>query len=154
MSSIVIKFVEVCVFKFENDRPWYLLLRRAASEKVYPNIWQFVSGSLDENERAQDAALRELHEETGLAPKGFWVVPYVNSFYDPADDCINLNPMFAAQVEPGSVLKLSHEHDEYQWCGFDDAVRRLLWHGQREGLRIVHEFIVRGEDAMRFARMK
>ena len=154
MVSIINKFIEVCIFKFERDRPSYLLLHRAKDEKVYPNIWQFVSGALDSKETAIEAALRELLEETGLHPKALWVVPFVNSFFDPEDDTINLNPMFAAQVEPGSVPQLSHEHDEYEWCLFDDAVRRLIWHGQREGLRIVHQCIVKGEDAMKYTRIK
>ncbi|SRR5713101_1955221 len=154
MSSIINNFVEVCIFKFEYDKPWYLLLHRAKNERVYPNIWQFVSGAVDENEKATDAAFRELLEETRFEPKAFWVVPYVNSFYDPAHDYINLSPMFAAQVEPGSVPQLSHEHDEYQWCTFDEALGKLLWHGQREGLRIVHQYIVRGEEAAKYVRIR
>ncbi len=154
MASIINKFVEVCIFKFENDKPRYLLLRRAKEEKVYPNIWQFVSGKVHVNEKASESALRELREETGFEPKAFWVVPFVNSFYDPEHDDINMSPMFAAQVEAGCMPKLSHEHNEYEWCLFEDAIRRLLWHGQREGLSIVHQYIVKGEDAMKFTRIK
>ena len=62
--------------------------------------------------------------------------------------------MFAAQVDAGSEPKLSREHDEYKWCGFDDAVRTLTWRGQREALRIVHQYIVKGEDAMKYTRIK
>src|SRR5260221_5599009 len=115
MSSVLNKFIEVCIFKFEHDRPWYLLLRRSKAERVYPGIWQFVSGAVDGVEKATDAAFRELREETGLEPKAFWVVPFVNSFYDPASDEINLSPMFAAQVQPASFPQLYHLHDEYKW---------------------------------------
>jgi dATP pyrophosphohydrolase len=154
MSSIISKFVEVCIFKFERDRVSYLVLHRAKDEKVYPNIWQFVSGGFEGNEKGQEAALRELQEETGFVPKAFWVVPYVNVFYDPGYDSINMSPVFAAQVESGSEPKLSSEHDEYKWCSFDDALKTLTWPGQREALRIVHQYIVRGEDAMKCTRIK
>lgn len=147
MPLIAGKIVEVCVFKFEKDRPWYLLLHRSMSEKIYPNIWQFVSGSIEGDEKAVDAAYRELHEETGMTPKAFWVVPFVNSFYDPEWDSVNLSPMFAAQVETGSTPFLSEEHYEFGWFSYEDALRKLVWPGQREGMRIVQEYIVRGTQA-------
>ena len=154
MPSIISKFVEICIFKFEQDQPRYLLLHRAKTEKVYPNSWQFVTGEIEGNEQGEQAALRELQEETGFAPKAFWVVPYVNSFYDPKNDFINMSPVFAIQVGSGSEPKLSPEHDEYQWCSFDDALRTLTWNGQREALRIIHQTIVKGEDAMKYTRIK
>ena len=154
MSKIVNKYIEVCVFKFQDDTPSYLMLRRSKDQKVYPDLWQFVSGSVDEHEIAVDAALRELQEEAGFIPKAFWVVPHVNSFYDPQDDCINVNPMFAAQVEAGSQPKLSQEHSDFAWLPFEEALKRLVWPGQRQGLRIVHEFIVRGEEAATYTRLR
>ncbi|MBI1807358.1 MAG: NUDIX pyrophosphatase [Ignavibacteria bacterium] len=154
MPIITCKIIEVCIFKFEDDRPWYLLLHRAKNEKIYPDIWQFVSGSIEGDEKATDAAYRELQEETGLKPKAFWVVPFVNSFYDPGWDAVNLSPLFAAQVPPGDEPTLSHEHDECGWYLFEDAVRKLVWPGQREGIRIVHDYIVKGEKAAKLTRIR
>jgi len=153
MVFIACKIVEVCVFKFENDRPWYLLLHRAKDEKIYPGIWQFISGSIEGNEKAYKGALRELTEETGMKPKAFWVVPFVNSFYDHGYDAVNLSPLFAAQVLPGDDPKLSSEHYEFGWFLFEDAMRKLVWHGQREGLRIVHDYIVKGEKGADLTRI-
>ena len=154
MPSIVSKFVEVCIFKFERDRALYLLLHRSKDEKIYPNIWQFVSGTMETDEPAKAAALRELREETGFEPRAFWALPYINSFYDPDYDSVNLDPMFAAQVDAGSEPKLSSEHDEYKWCGLDDALRTLTWHGQREALRIVQNSIVSGGEGLKHLRLK
>lgn len=153
MPIIACKIIEVCVFKFEKDRPWYLLLHRSKNEKMYPDIWQFVSGSIEVEEKAMDAAHRELIEETGLKPKGFWVVPFVNSFYDPEWDSVNLSPLFAAQVNSGDEPKLSHEHDQFEWCLLEDAVGKLVWPGQKEGMKIVHEYIVKGEKAAKLTRI-
>ena len=154
MTLIAANIIEVCIFKFEKDRPWYLLLHRAKDEKIYPDIWQFVSGSIDGDEKAVVAAYRELQEETGLKPKAFWVVPFVNSFYDPGWDSVNLSPLFAAQVNAADEPKLSDEHDQYGWYLFEDAVRKLVWPGQKEGMRIVHEYIVKGEKAANLTRIK
>jgi dATP pyrophosphohydrolase len=153
MPLISSTIVEVCVFKFEGDHPWYLLLKRSKDEKIYPGIWQFISGSIEGKEKAFEAALRELREETNITPERLWVVPHVSVFYDPSWDSTNLCPMFAAQVKPGVNPTLSSEHCEFGWFSFEDAHRKLVWHGQREGLKVVHDYIVRGEDAARLTRI-
>ena len=147
MPLIGCRIVEVCVFRFERDRPWYLLLHRSRTEKIYPGLWQFISGSIDLNESALDAAFRELQEETGIKPFAFWVVPFVNSFYDHNYDAVNLSPLFAAQVEAGLDPKLSDEHFEFGWYPYEEALKKLVWPGQKQGLRIVQDYIAKGEEA-------
>ena len=147
MAIIVCRIVEVCAFRFVKDHPEYLLLKRSPDEKIYPGIWQFVSGAIDEGEKAVDAALREFKEETDLTPKRFWVVPYANTFYDHDYDVVNVSPLFAAQVDGGAEPMLSAEHRTYEWLRYDEARRRLVWPGQRQGLQVIDEFIVGGQEA-------
>lgn len=154
MSSLVQKYIEVCIFQFANDRASYLLLHRSKDDEMYPNLWQFVTGSLHSNETAVNGAIRELREETGLEPHAIWVVPYVNMFYDEQRDAVNLNPLFAVQIKPGTSPVLSHEHQQFEWLTYEDARSRLVWPGQQEGLRIVHEFIVAGKDAAKQGRIR
>ena len=149
MATVACRIIEVCVFRFVKNRAEYLLLKRSSSEKIYPDLWQFVSGSINDGETAHAAARRELAEETGLSPTHFWVVPHVSTFYDPGYDALNFSPMFAAQVEPGAEPTLSDEHQKYEWLSFADAYRRLVWPGQRQGLEIVEKYIMRGEEAGR-----
>ncbi len=153
MPIIAATIVEVCVFKLEQRTPQYLLLQRAKSEKLYPGIWQFVTGSIEKKEKAVDAALRELTEETGLKPKAFWVVPYVNSFYDPRWDSVNLSPAFAAEVSSSKKPLLSDEHIDFQWCSYSEANRKLVWPGQRQCLKITHEYIVKNATAGKLTRI-
>ena len=147
MAIIVSKTIEVCVFRLVNGRHEYLMLKRSSDEKIYPNLWQFVSGSVIDGEKALDAALRELKEETGFAPERFWTVPYVNSFYDPAHDAVNVSPVFAAQVETGKPPTLSSEHSAFEWLSFADAQQRLVWPGQRLGLDLIEKYIIGREEA-------
>jgi dATP pyrophosphohydrolase len=153
MPLLASSIVEVCVFKFEHDRPWYLLLKRSKDEKIYPGIWQFISGSIEEKEKAFEAALRELKEETGIIPERFWVVPHVSVFYDPSWDSTNLSPMFAAQVKPGVNPTLSAEHTDFGWFLFEEAHQKLVWHSQKEGLTVVHDYLVSGKEASRLTRI-
>ena len=146
MAIIVCRIIEVCVFRFVNDHAEYLLLKRSPDEKIYPDIWQFVSGSLEDGEKASDAALRELREETGLIPRRFWAVPHVNMFYDHGYDAVNVSPLFAVQVEINDEPKLSFEHCSYEWLRYEYARLRLVWPGQRSGLETVEKYIIGGEQ--------
>ncbi len=153
MAECVSKIIEIVVFKFEQDKPMYLLLHRQENEKLYPNIWQIISGSIEKGEKAIDAALRELQEETQMQPKAFWIVPDITMFYDSTNDYVHLCPVFAVQVTEGSHPKLSDEHDDFRWLSFDEAVKLPVWHGQQQAIRIVHEYIVAGKDAMTMNRV-
>ncbi|HEX7573707.1 MAG TPA: NUDIX domain-containing protein, partial [Bacteroidota bacterium] len=98
-------------------------------------------------EKAHEAALRELREETGAGPVRFWVVPGVNSFYDPHRDTVNLVVLFAAQLESGFPISLSPEHSSFEWLPYTEARRRLVWPGQRDALDLVQQYILGGEEA-------
>ena len=147
MSEIVARIIEVCVFRFDRSDVEYLILRRAPDEPAFPDLWQIVTGSVEEREKAIDAALRELREETGVQPEHFWVVPFTNSFYDHRKDCVNLIPFFAAQFARDVDPRLSSEHSEFSWLSYRDARTSLVWPGQRAGLDVVHSSIVRGDAA-------
>lgn len=154
MPPVQSSIVEVCVFKMVNGRPQYLLLQRSQDDSLYPGIWQFVTGSLEKEEHTVAAARREVQEETGLAVKRFWVVPFVNSFYDAAHDAIQIASFFAAEVNPTNNPQLSHEHQSFAWYDVDGARLKLVWPGQRQGLLTVHEFIVNQSEAAQLTEIQ
>ncbi len=148
LARIVNEIVEVCVFRMKRNRPQYLLLQRSAGEKLYPNLWQIITGTMKKKETSVRAALRELREETHLMPSHVWTVPFVNLFTDPSKDCVHLIPLFAVEVEASLEPRLSHEHRRYEWLSYPAARKRLVWPGQQQGLAVVHEFIARkGKNA-------
>jgi 8-oxo-dGTP pyrophosphatase MutT (NUDIX family) len=153
MPQIASRIVDVCVFRFLNDRPEYLLLKRAHDEELYPGLWQFVSGTIEPPERAIESALRELQEEAALVPASFWVAPHVSMFFDHVHDTVNVSPMFVAQVAVHRDPRLSREHSEYSWLPFVEARQRLVWPVHRTGLEIVHSFVAAGTDAAFFSRV-
>jgi 8-oxo-dGTP pyrophosphatase MutT (NUDIX family) len=141
MPKLLSALVELCVFRLAGGRTEYLLLRRNASERVYPGLWQFVTGSLEVGETAQAAALRELEEETSLKPRYFWVAPKVLSFYDAGNDTLNMIPFFAAEVLETDVVRISPEHSEFGWYRYPEAIAMLGLPEWKDGVRIVEEYI-------------
>jgi dihydroneopterin triphosphate diphosphatase len=138
--------VEVCVFKVQNAETHFLVLQRAQEEKLYPGLWQIVTGTMKKNESALKAALRELKEETGLSPKCCWTIPYVDTYFDLAKDTIQLVPVFAVELDSSSALHVSSEHQRFEWLRFEDARKRLVWPGQRRSMDIVNEFIIGNKE--------
>ena len=147
MPTLTAQYIEVCIFRFENNHAEYLLMRRTNDVNIYPGIWQIITANIEPKEKATDAAKREITEETGLKPTALWVVPKVNSFYNHEDDTINFITFFAAQVPAGSIPKLSAEHDSYEWVSLEETQRRLVWPSQRQAVKIVHDYIVQGDVA-------
>src|SRR5687767_13020487 len=80
----------------------FLLLRRAAGEFM-AGAWAIVRGTREVGETAPAAALRELREETGLAPVEFYQLDTVDVFYLAVGDTIWHCPSFCAIV--------AHEHE-------------------------------------------
>lgn len=142
MPGILSRIVEVTVFRRGRNGPEYLILKRSATERIYPGLWQIVTGTINGSEQAVACALREVKEETGCEPVRFWRLPFVNSFYDASADAIHLCPHFAAEISASSEPTLSREHDASRWCSRAEAEAVLPWKGQREGVRLTDTLIV------------
>ncbi|MCU0453314.1 MAG: NUDIX domain-containing protein [Bacteroidetes bacterium] len=131
MPLIASSFVEVAVFRQRGARLEILLVQRAAQERLYPGLWQFVTGKIRDGESAVEAARREVREETGLRVRALWVVPGINGFYGALTDTVHLTPQFVAEAESSSEVVLSTEHQDARWLLPDDARARVLWPANR-----------------------
>lgn len=136
MPEIVVAHIDVYVFRRSMAKVEHLMLRRAP-RRLYEGTWRMVAGKIEEGEQAWQAAVRELWEETGLAPEGLWAIPSINQFYEWQTDRVQVIPAFAAEVSRDP--RLNPEHDAFDWCGVDEAVSRLDWPEQRRLLRTVDE---------------
>ncbi|MEX1139350.1 MAG: NUDIX domain-containing protein [Bacteroidota bacterium] len=146
MPTTISRIVEVSVFRIVGREPRFLLLKRSADEKIFPGIWQIVTGSIEKEEHTVAAALREIREETGFSPQRLWRLPFVNSFYEPVEDVIHFCPHLAAEVSREGDPVLSSEHQEFRWCTFEEAQALLPWSGQRTGVGIVYHQIIPGTE--------
>lgn len=153
MVHITCNLIELCAFKIENRKTYFLLLHRTKKEKLYPNIWQMITGSIKKNEKAVDAAIRELKEETGLKPLHLWLVPLTFSFFNSQKDSLILSPFFAAQVKCVDSIDLSREHDDYGWFTINKAREKLILPSWKKGIKIVYDYIVRNREVNGFSKI-
>jgi dATP pyrophosphohydrolase len=153
MVPVISNMVEAHILRLNEKKIEFLLLKRSDKE-IYPGLWQMVSGSIHEDETAHQTALREILEETSLLPKKFWVVPNINSFYSPEENYVSLLPVFAAQVNFNSKVKISDEHSEYMWCSKEKAKKLLAWIGQRKSVDIIHEYFSKEKSHFKFVELK
>ena len=122
--------------------PELLVMRRAPERLGY---WSLVSGGLEPGEGAEEAAQRELFEETGLEAK---VRPLPTSLsYSLLDDPPAIRARYAPGIERVAVHAfvvdapvkweptLDAEHDRYQWCDLDEALALLVYDTAKDAVR-------------------
>ena len=127
----------------EGNETRVLMLRRAG--KNLNGCWCQVAGGMEEGETAVKTALREIREETGLAPDRLYSADICEQFYDPGRECINVFPVFVGFVDRDQEVELNHEHSEFEWVSIDEAVERVPFPGQRALLRHVEREFIRRE---------
>ncbi|WP_019962650.1 NUDIX hydrolase [Pannonibacter phragmitetus] len=106
--------------------------------------WCQIAGSIEEGEKAWEAALREVREETGLACEKLYSADICEQFYEADRDAISILPVFVGLVDAGATVTLNHEHSEFRWVSFEAALTMVPFAGQRKVLRHIEaEFVQR-----------
>jgi dihydroneopterin triphosphate diphosphatase len=138
----------------EAGKPEILLIRRAP-DRIYPGLWQCVTGRLEAGERIVDGALREVAEETGLRPpdlEAFYETDIVNWFHEASLDVVLGEAVFAARVRPGAEVVLSHEHDGARWLPATEATTLVVWPAYLRAIEQV-EWLVANPDRAAIYRL-
>ena len=133
------KYIDVFPVASTSEGLRFLLLRRT-QENSYPGIWQPVAGKIKSGETAWQAGLRELEEETCFAPRHFYALDHVSTYYLHTTDEIIHVPAFIAEVEHKDP-QLSHEHDAFRWLFLDKAIQTATWAPYRKALAFIPELM-------------
>jgi len=136
----------------DTDRLEILLVRRA-SHRIFPGLWQCVTGGVESGERVPAAALREVEEETGLGVadvEAFFDLDQAAPFYDEGSDAVVVSAIFAVRVRPDAAPRPSHEHDAMQWVPAAEAPSLAIWPSYAESVRRVRDLLLDPELARWF----
>lgn len=118
------------VFRIAPSGGVEILLIRRAPGRMYAGLWQCVTGKIEPGERIVDAALREFNEETGLGDddlEAFLETDIVNTFHEASLDALLVEAVFAARVRADAEVRLSAEHDAFDWLEPEAARARVVW---------------------------
>jgi 8-oxo-dGTP pyrophosphatase MutT (NUDIX family) len=125
-------------------RTWRVLALQRSLGTRCPASWETVHGRLENGERPEDGALREVREETGLEVDRLYNVT-VQPFYLHAFGAVQLAIVFAAFVrEPGAVT-LGPEHQRHEWLTVPAAMKRFVWPREREALQHIRVLLGGGD---------
>ncbi len=111
-----------------------VLIMERADKKGF---WQSVTGSLEFDETPQQAAIREVFEETGLDAKQYdlqdWqssntyeIYPHWRHRYAPGVN-ENVEHLFALELPEKLAITLApDEHIQYEWVDWREAAKRVF----------------------------
>jgi len=105
------------IYHWEKGKPYYLLLK-------YPTYWGFVKGMVEPGETEEQTINRESAEESGLYD--LQIFPHFRDvqryFYKFEGKLIRKEAVFFIAKTESWTIKISHEHEDYRWCEFEEAV--------------------------------
>ena len=126
----------VVVYRQTENHRYYLLLRYGAGH------WDFPKGHIEKEETKQQAALRELKEETGLKvtlePDFEHSFTYFFKYPKTAELILKEVCFFVARTDHKTV-KLSGEHTDFAWLSYEDAVEQVTYKNAKELLAAVEQ---------------
>jgi 8-oxo-dGTP pyrophosphatase MutT (NUDIX family) len=126
-----------------RSRAWRVLVLRRAQGQRCPGSWETVHGRVERGETPQQAALRELREETGLTAEKLYNVTS-HAFYLHEATTVEVAVVFCAFVRQPGRVHLGKEHDRAVWLTRRAAAKRFAWPRERECLEIAHSLLAPG----------
>ena len=138
---------EVAIFVARRGRSEVLVVHRSPEGGGY---WHTIAGGVEAGESAEEAARRELLEETGLAVDALPPAePAIEFAYplseEPADRQLQYEPgivevhvdCFIVDAPDDWEPRLDYEHDGYRWVPAAEAADELYWPDTADALRRV-----------------
>jgi len=114
-----------------------LLMKRAPDRGGF---WQILTGCTEQGESPLAAAAREVHEETGFAPRldELQELHYAHSFAmrDRMPPPFAHETAFVLKLAGEAEPRLSDEHVEHRWCTVEEALPLLPFAGLRRAVRL------------------
>jgi len=123
--------------------------KSAGSKRMYLILhykrghWDFPKGRIEEGETKKQAAIRELHEETGLTaniyPDFEQSLSYL--FRNPTGELTSKEVTYFVGAVNSSEVILSDEHIYFRWVSLKDAIKELTYTNARQLLGMVDHYL-------------
>jgi len=124
------------IYKLDKNTPYYLLLK-------YPTYWGFVKGEVEPGETEERTINREAAEESGLYD--LYILPGFREtqhyFYRFDGQLIRKDAVYFIAQTHSWKIKISHEHENYKWCTYEQAIELMTLRANRDLLTKAHLFL-------------
>ena len=143
MTELRVGVIDVYVIRPYRDEWLVLTLQRATGTRC-PGSWETVHGRMEPNERPENAAVREVREETGLAVDRLYSIT-CQPFYLHTFGVVQMAVVFAAFVREPADVTTGNEHQAHQWLTMADAATWFTWPREREALQHIQILLGTGD---------
>ena len=113
----------IILYNNDNDQIQFLVLKYPAGH------WDFVKGKMENSEEPKQTAIRETKEETGIID-----VEFIDGFNEEISYTfyvknkeINKKVIFYLGKTKSTEIIISHEHLDFAWLNFKDAIERITY---------------------------
>ncbi|MDR0742233.1 MAG: NUDIX domain-containing protein [Puniceicoccales bacterium] len=113
-------FVSAYCYRLNRARmPEILLLKRAPSRKLYPDLWECCGGAVRNNENFESAAQRQLLEEAGITAVKWKILECFEVRVSP--DTLVPGIIFTCRADQNAAVKIDpREHTDFRWVTLND----------------------------------
>jgi len=113
---------------------WMLAAIRPAGRPE--GLWALPKGQIDDGERGEETALREVFEETGARGRSLGKLGDVRYWFNwEGERIFKVVSFFLVRYESGKLGEIAeafrHEVEEVRWLPLEDAPRVLAYQGER-----------------------
>ena len=120
----------IVLYNDDNDEVQFLVLK-------YPGgHWDFVKGKMENSEEPKQTAIRETKEETGIID-----VEFIDGFNEEISYTfyvknkeIDKKVIFYLGKTKSTEIIISHEHLDFAWLNFKDAMERITYENAKRVL--------------------
>ena len=112
-----------------------ILYQESPSGKIYLLLnypsghWDFVKGNIEKGETLKQTVLREVKEETDISDIKFvdGFEDKVEYYYQREGELVHKQVVFFLARTSTNDVKLSHEHLNFIWLRYNDAMQKLTY---------------------------
>ncbi len=105
--------------------------------------WDFVKGKIEQGENNHQTAIREAKEETGISDLEFieGFEEKINYHFQFEGELIRKEVVFFLAKTKTSKVTVSHEHLDFAWLDYENALRKITYQNAKNILSKVNKLI-------------